>query len=82
MKLYFILLMLCSSFLLQAQQNYNIVPLPVEIKPGKGHFVINANTFIVSQGSGLENSVTFFNDYIFELYGFRLKTVKKIPVKM
>ena len=50
--------------------------MPAEIKPGKGNFVLTPNTTIILEGSGLENSVAFLNDYLSEHYGFTLKTSK------
>ncbi|MEO8769324.1 MAG: family 20 glycosylhydrolase [Ferruginibacter sp.] len=76
MKQFLFVISLCSVFLVKAQPNINIVPMPVEIKPGKGNFILTPNTTIVLEGSGLENSVAFLNDYFSRHYGFTLKTSK------
>ena len=44
--------LLFISMALIAQNNINIVPMPAEIKLGKGNFTINKNTQIVLEGSG------------------------------
>ena len=43
-----------TGFILSAQNTLNIVPLPAEVKMGKGTFAIDKNTIIVLEGSGLE----------------------------
>lgn len=64
-------------------QEINIIPKPAEVKlpatPGK--FTITPATTIVLEGSGMENSVNFLNDYLSRFYGFRLKTAKTRPNK-
>src|SRR5690242_14092964 len=62
-----------------ANAQVNIIPQPVKVTMPKvaGQFTITANTSIVLEGSGLENSVNFLNDYLQELYGFQLKITKK-----
>jgi|ADGO01.1.fsa_nt_gi N-acetyl-beta-hexosaminidase len=51
-----------------------IIPEPAEIKmpATAGQFVITPQTPIVLEGSGLENSAAFLNDYLQEVYGFKL----------
>ncbi len=45
-----------------------------------GSFVITKSTPIVLDGSGLENSANFLNDYLQQVYGFTLKvTTKSTP---
>ncbi|MBC7535210.1 MAG: beta-N-acetylhexosaminidase [Ferruginibacter sp.] len=77
MKLYFIIFLLCSTISLKAQTNINLVPMPAKINIGKGNFRINANTTIVLEGSGLENTAAYFNDYLSKKYGFTLKKGSK-----
>jgi hexosaminidase len=50
----------------------NIVPMPVEVKIGKGTFSVNRATKIIASGLP-EKLVPLFNDFIFSNYGFRLK---------
>lgn len=56
----------------------NIIPEPVAIKMPvtAGEFTITAQTPIVLEGSGLENSAAFLNDYLQQIYGFKLKIMK------
>ena len=77
MKSFFFLYLLLSFSFVYAQRNYNIVPLPAEIKAGRGQFTLDKNTLLVLEGSGLENSAAFLNDYLLEKFGFKLKTGRK-----
>lgn len=56
----------------------NIIPKPKEtIMPDvAGSFQITAQTRFVLQDASLQPSVDFFNDYLFRIYGFRLKSGK------
>lgn len=65
------------SFSLAAQ--VNIIPRPVTMNlPGKaGSFTLNSATPIIFEGSGMENSANFLNDYLQEVYGFKLKISKQ-----
>jgi hexosaminidase len=58
-------------------QEVNIIPRPQKITLGKDSFTINASTVIVTEGSGLESSVSFLNSYLEKFYGYKLKTAKK-----
>jgi hexosaminidase len=62
-------------------QEISIIPRPAEIKQPatSGTFTITPATTIVLEGSGMENSVNFLNDYLSRFYGFRLKTAKTRP---
>lgn len=64
-------------------QSINIIPQPAELKQPKiaASFTITPATQLVLGGSGLENSVNFLNDYLEQLYHFKLKTVKKASSK-
>jgi hexosaminidase len=57
----------------------SIIPQPVSVVTPKvmGQFVINANTPIILEASGLMNVVNFLNDYLQEVYGFQLKVRKE-----
>lgn len=68
--------MLAAS--VQASAQVSIIPVPVEVKSPAiaGSFTITAKTSIILEGSGMDNSVNFFNLYLEELYGFTLKTSK------
>ncbi|HVZ56124.1 MAG TPA: beta-N-acetylhexosaminidase [Chitinophagaceae bacterium] len=62
----------------QGFSQISIIPQPVEIRQPKiaAHFTITPATQLVLEGSGLDNSVNFFNDYLQECYHFRLKTTR------
>jgi hexosaminidase len=64
-------------------QTINIIPQPAEMKQPKmaASFTITPATQIVLEGSGLENSVNFLNDYLQRFYHFKLKTAKKASSK-
>ena len=55
----------------------NIIPQPVSVKFSgvKGTFSLGPDTKMVMEGSGLENSIDFFNSYLKAYYGFTLETV-------
>ena len=55
----------------------NIVPMPAEVTIGKGNFLINKNTGIFLEGSGLEKIALFFNDALQKKSGYKLKLVSK-----
>ncbi len=76
MKNRFLLLSICFSFSVSAQNIFNIVPVPAEIKPGKGSFILDQTSTIVLEGTGLQNSVSYLNDYLQKYYGFTLTTGK------
>jgi len=57
----------------------NIIPQPVSVKQPKiaGNFSISSSTKIVLEGSNLENSANFLNDYLQELYHLKLEITNK-----
>jgi len=62
----------------QSMNEINIVPVPAEIKITEGSkFTITKSTVIVLEGSGLENTARFFNNYLQQAYGIKLKISKK-----
>ena len=69
------LLLLCALHGL-AQSSNNIVPMPAEVRYGRGSFELSRNTVIVLEGSGMERTVSFFNDYLQNTFGYKLKTAK------
>ncbi len=63
------------NYLLAAGQNtLNLVPMPAEIKMGKGNFVITTNTKIITSKK-TEKFVEIVNDFILKNYGFKLEAV-------
>ena len=59
-----------------AQNNLNIVPMPAEMKMGKGNFLLSPSTKIILQGSNAEKIADLLNDYLKNSYGFSLKIQK------
>jgi hexosaminidase len=59
-------------------QEINIIPQPVSVKQPKiaANFNLTAATIILLEGSGLENSANFFNDYLDHFYHYKLKIEK------
>jgi hexosaminidase len=70
-----ILLLSClaSAFLLRGQEP-SIIPRPASLVPGKGFFLISPSTKIKTEGSSLNHSVDFLNDYLKRYYGFTLSS--------
>jgi hexosaminidase len=62
--------------LITMAQEPTIVPKPQKMELGTGTFTLDASTTIVLNGSGLEQTVSFLNDYLKRFYGFSLKTAK------
>lgn len=59
-------------------QEINIIPQPVSVKQPKiaASFNLTPATVIVLEGSGLENTASFFNDYLDRFYQYKLKIEK------
>src|SRR5580692_854980 len=66
-------LLLCS-FTAVAQVNIIPQPLSVKLSGTNGKFTLGPDTQIIVEGSGLENSIDFFNSYLKAYYGFALET--------
>ncbi|MEO6313894.1 MAG: beta-N-acetylhexosaminidase [Chitinophagaceae bacterium] len=64
-------------------QTINIIPQPAQIKQPKimASFTVTPATQLVLEGSGLENSANYLNEYLSRFYNFKLKTVKKASSK-
>jgi hexosaminidase len=75
-KVWFIATMILSMHL---HAQVSIIPQPAELKMPEraGAFTITAKTPIILEGSGLENSAQFLNDYLKQVYGFTLPITKK-----
>ena len=74
---------LTFSMSVSAQNNINIVPAPASLEMAKqaGTFIITKNTPLVLAGTGLDKTAEFFNDYLNQFYGFRLKISKNTTAK-
>ena len=82
MKKTFFTFLLGISVIARAQ-TITIIPQPAELKQPRiaASFTITHATQIVLEGSGLENSANFLNDYLQRFYNFKLKVVKKASSK-
>ena len=65
-----ILLMPC----LTQSQSLNIVPEPAHAEVKQGTFTITPSTKIITEASGVDNSVNFLNSYLKKYYGFEKQT--------
>lgn len=69
--------LLCMFFLqVSAQEKIHIIPEPVSIKEGPGHFILDNNVSI-SAAKELEGTVKWFTDRIASSTGFQLKPGKQ-----
>ncbi len=69
-----VLALLCLVGSVRAQQPA-IIPQPAHTEWRDGHFSIDANTVLVTDGSE-DRSVEFFNGYLKDIYGLHLKVVR------
>ena len=76
MKKIVMITLLMNSLVAFAQNNLNLVPMPVQVKAGKGSFNIDKNTAIVLEGSGLEKISSILNDFMQQSFGYKLKVSK------
>src|SRR5215831_9437733 len=62
----------------------NIIPQPANVTMPKvaGQFTITATTPLVAEDSSLQNSADFLNDYLQQVYGFKLKVNKKLTQQL
>lgn len=75
MKYLFILFILFGNSLFA--QNISIIPQPVSFEAKGGTFSIDKNTVMVAADPQDQKAADFFNDYLQEFYGFKLKTGQK-----
>lgn len=68
-------------FLLAAQvgwaQEISIIPQPVNLQVHPGKFAVSNQTTLVVRQAADRQAAAFFNDYLQEIYGFKLKVKKK-----
>jgi hexosaminidase len=76
-RIFSLLTVLLFTLILSAQQ-VNIIPIPANMKITKGSFTINASTVLVVWNGVDDNTADFFNDYLKQYLGFKLKKVKKV----
>src|SRR5687767_9622994 len=74
-------LLICTLFIITqlniSAQDISIIPQPKNVTPTAGYneFHLNPSTRIVLEGTNLQNSVDFLNDYLNRYYSISLKTV-------
>ena len=73
------IIILCSFSKVIPEANYEIIPLPQEIKPTSGVFVLNSKTLIVYPKSNkkMEQNADFLIQYIHQATGYKLKKSTK-----
>lgn len=81
MRLIFAFLFLISVSV--SAQTISIIPQPKSVKQPKiaANFSITPATQIVLEGSNMEKTVSFFNDYLQQFYLYKLKVVKNSTSK-
>ena len=70
---------------IQAMSQVSVIPEPVSLNPGTGHFSLSKKTCIVINEDALRPSADFLNAYLEELYGFKLpveRTAKKNSITL
>jgi hexosaminidase len=79
MRLTFVFIALFFSSRFVTAQQLNLIPEPVSVKQPEiaAKFNINASTQIVLEGSQLEHSANFLNDYLEQFFLFKLKITNK-----
>ncbi|HSU27535.1 MAG TPA: family 20 glycosylhydrolase [Chitinophagaceae bacterium] len=58
-------------------QEISIIPLPAEMKTGKGRFSLSKYTVLLVRNGADDPAADFLNTYLEEYYGFKLKKVKQ-----
>jgi hexosaminidase len=61
----------------QQKTSINIIPQPVSVKQGPGHFVLDKKTVIAAKDEADRKSAQFLNDYLQQVYGFKLDIDKQ-----
>ena len=77
MKKLIVIALLFSYLLASSQNTLNLVPMPAEVKMGKGIFSINKNTLIVIEGKGQNKNTLVLNEYLKNTVGYKLQIAKK-----
>ncbi|MDP1973064.1 MAG: beta-N-acetylhexosaminidase, partial [Sediminibacterium sp.] len=71
MKNLFLAICLFASLISIAQES-PIIPQPASLTMGKGNFMVNNKTIIVTKGNGLDKSAKFLQAYLKKMYGLVL----------
>jgi hexosaminidase len=70
-------ILLFISFSAGAQKSIDIIPRPVTYKGGNGYFNLSKKTVIAVGDEGDRKAADFFNDYLQQIYGFKLDVDKQ-----
>lgn len=73
MKRILLLILIFLQLSVVAQDDISIVPMPAAIEAGAGSVTIDSNTSIFLMGDGMINTAAYFNEYLQQFQGFRLK---------
>jgi hexosaminidase len=76
MKKILVIVLLFNCSIVVGQNSFNLVPVPAQIKTGKGIFSIDKNTTIVVEDSGLEKTASVLNDFLLQNFGYKFKVSK------
>lgn len=68
-------LLLAGCFIVGKAQ-VNIIPKPAELTTQQGTFLINAKTKIVAKDAAVQHSANFLNEFLQDIYGFKLAISK------
>ncbi|MER3471220.1 MAG: beta-N-acetylhexosaminidase [Chitinophagaceae bacterium] len=78
MKRFFVLVSLLGQVCLaQKKTEVSIIPQPVSVKGGNGNFTLTGKTFLIARDNLDAKTASFFNDYLQQVYGFKLPVDKK-----
>ncbi|QCR21337.1 family 20 glycosylhydrolase [Pontibacter sp. SGAir0037] len=67
----------CLIAQLAVAQQISIIPKPASIQAGSGHFTVTNKTAIALQNEADRKAAEFLNDYLQEIYGFKLNVTSK-----
>ncbi|WP_181885090.1 glycoside hydrolase family 20 protein [Pontibacter diazotrophicus] len=75
MKRFFFLFLLLAQ--VASAQDINIIPKPASVQVKPGNFTITRNTTIAVKDKEDQSTANFLNDYLQQVYGFKLNTKKR-----
>jgi hexosaminidase len=71
-----IIALLLSGCFIAGKAQVNIIPKPAELTTQQGTFIINAKTKIVAKDAKVQHSANFLNEFLQDIYGFKLAISK------
>src|SRR5688500_8739896 len=72
-KIFFLILLSVTSLFMWAQEPH-IIPRPAALSVKKGFFDITKETVVVTSNEQDKKAADFFNEYLGQLYGFKLRS--------